>query len=213
MPCPSLTEDSCRDLLVRFAGVPDPRRARGIRHQVQTILTIAAVAVLCGARSFAAIGEWAADAPQWVLEVLGARRSWLRGALVAPHEATLRRTIQAFDADLLDAVISGWLAAAAATSTGGVAGLRALAVDGKTVRGAWRPDGSQVHLLSAISHDTGVVLAQREIAAKTNEIPELAPLLAGLDLSGVVVTADALHTQRATARHLVSAGAPTTCSP
>ena len=204
MPCPSLTEDSCRDLLVRFAGVPDPRRARGIRHQVQTILTIAAVAVLCGARSFAAIGEWAADAPQWVLEVLGARRSWLRGALVAPHEATLRRTIQAFDADLLDAVISGWLAAAAATSTGGVAGLRALAVDGKTVRGAWRPDGSQVHLLSAISHDTGVVLAQREIAAKTNEIPELAPLLAGLDLSGVVVTADALHTQRATARHLVS---------
>jgi len=206
MACPSLTEDSCRDLLARFAGVPDPRRARGIRHQVQTILTIAAVAVLCGARSFAAIGEWATDAPQWVLEVLGARRSWLRGALVAPHEATLRRTIQAFDADLLDAVISGWLAAAATAtaSTGGVGGLRALAVDGKTVRGAWRPDGSQVHLLAAISHDTGVVLAQREIAAKTNEIPELAPLLAGLDLSGVVVTADALHTQRTTARHLVA---------
>jgi predicted transposase YbfD/YdcC len=100
-------------------------------------------------------------------------------------------------------VISGWLAAQAASSTGG-AGLRALAVDGKTVRGAWRPDGSQVHLLSAISHDTGVVLAQREIAAKTNEIPELAPLLGELDLSGLVVTADALHTQRTTACHLVS---------
>ena len=61
-----------------------------------------------------------------------------------------------------------------------------------------------MHLLSAISHDTGVVLAQREIAAKPNEIPELAPLLAGLDLSAVAVTADALHTQRATARHLVA---------
>jgi hypothetical protein len=46
-------------------------------------------------------------------------------------------------------------------------------VDGKVVRGAWRPDRSQVHLLSAISHDTAVVLAQREITAKTNEIPEL----------------------------------------
>src|SRR5665811_2357392 len=80
----------------------------------------------------------------------------------------------------------------------------AIAVDGKVVRGAWRPDGSQVHLLSAVSHDTAVVLAQREIAAKTNEIPELAPLLADLDLTGVVVTADALHTQRETARHLVA---------
>lgn len=79
----------------------------------------------------------------------------------------------------------------------------AVAVDGKTVRGAWRSDGTQVHLLSAISHEGGVVLAQREIVAKTNEIPELAPLLAGL-VTGVVITADALHTQRATAHHLVA---------
>lgn len=57
-------------------------------------------------------------------------------------------------------------------------------MDGKVVRGAWRPDGSQVHLLSAISHDTAIVLAQREIAAKTNEIPKLSTLLADLDLSG-----------------------------
>lgn len=201
-PCPPLTEQSCTDLLARFAAVPDPRRPRGIRHQVQTILAIAAAAVVGGARSFAAIGEWATDAPQWVLAVLGARQDHMHGHLVAPHEATLRRTIQAFDAELLDAVISGWLAEQCAT--GSRATLPAVAADGKTVRGAWRPDGTQVHLLSAISHDAGVVLAQREIAAKTNEIPELAPLLAELDLAGVVVTADALHTQRATAEHLVS---------
>lgn len=203
MSCPPLTEQSFRDLLAFFAEVPDPRRPRGIRHQVPTILAIAAAAVVCGARSFTAIGEWAADAPEWVLAVLGARRHRQHGRLVSPHEATLRRTIQAFDAELLDAVISGWLAARATTTADGT-GLRALAVDGKTVRGAWRPDGSQVHLLSAISHDAGVVLAQREIAAKTNEIPELKPLLAGLDLAGMVVTADALHTQRETARHLVA---------
>ena len=204
MPFPPLTEDLCRDLLARFAAVPDPRCARGVRHQVQAILAIAAVAVVCGARSFAAIGEWAADAPQWVLQVLGARRSWLRGCLVAPHEATLRRTIQAFDANVLDALISQWLAAqGGAAADGGVGGLPTVAVDGKTVRGAWRADGRQVHLLSAISHEGGVVMAQREIAAKTNEIPGLAPLLGDLDLTGVVVTADALHTQRATARHLV----------
>ena len=204
MSCTPLTEQSCRDLLARFAEVPDPRRPRGIRHQVPTILSIAAAAVVCGARSFTAVGEWAADAPQWVLAVLGARRHRQHGGLVAPHEATLRRTIQAFDAELLDAVISAWLAARATTTTADETGLPALAVDGKTVRGAWRPDGSQVHLLSAVSHDAGLVLAQREIAAKTNEIPELKPLLAGLDLAGMVVTADALHTQRETARHLVA---------
>jgi predicted transposase YbfD/YdcC len=204
-PCPQLTEGSCQQLLARFAAVPDPRCARGIRHQVQTILAIAAAAVVCGARSFAAIGEWAADAPPWVLAALGARQHALRGVLIAPHEATLRRTIQAFDAELLDTVVSQWLAQQApppAVDAG--TGLPAIAVDGKTVRGAWRPDGSQVHLLSAISHHSALVLAQREIAAKTNEIPELAPLLAGLDLSNVVVTADALHTQRETARHLVA---------
>src|ERR1035437_5875861 len=203
MPCPSLTEDSFQDLLARFAAVHDPRHPRGIRHTVQVILAIAAVAVICGARSFAAIGEWACDAPQWVLEVVGARWHRLRGRFVAPHEATLRRTIQAFDAELLDAVICGWIAQQAGSKPAG-AQRSAIAVDGKVVRGAWRPDGSQVHLLSAVSHDTAVVLAQREIAAKTNEIPELAPLLANLDLTGVVVTADALHTQRETARHLVA---------
>ena len=143
-----------------------------------------------------------------MLAVLGARGV---GCPPAPRprwpgladEATLRRTIQAFDAELLDAVISGWLAARTTTTANGT-GLRAPAVDGKTVRGAWRPDGSQVHLLSAVSHDAGLVLAQREIAAKTNEIPELKPLLASLDLAGMVVTADALHTQRETARHLVA---------
>lgn len=198
---PPLTKDSFQDLLARFAAVRDPRHPRGIRHQVQAILAISAVAVVCGARSFAAIGEWACDAPQWFLELVGARRHGVQGRFVAPHEATLRRTIQAFDAELLDAVICGWIAQQAGAKA--VGARQAIALDGKVVRGAWRPDGSQVHLLSAISHDTAVVLAQRQIAAKTNEIPELAPLLAGLDLTGVVVTADALHTQRETARHLV----------
>jgi len=75
--------------------------------------------------------------------------------------------------------------------------------DGKTVRGAVRGDGSQVHLLSVFDVATGTVRAQREVDAKTNEIPELAPAVAHLDLTGQVVTLDALHTQAETARHLV----------
>ena len=81
--------------------------------------------------------------------------------------------------------------------------LEQAAADGKTVRGAVRPDGTQVHLLSVFDVTSGTARAQREVAATTNEIPELAPAIAHLDLTGQVVTLDALHTQAETARHLV----------
>lgn len=80
--------------------------------------------------------------------------------------------------------------------------LPAVAGDGKVARGAVRPDGTRVNLLSVMDTATGTTLTQREIPAKTNEIPELAPAIAHLDLAGKVVTLDALHTQAETARHL-----------
>jgi hypothetical protein len=91
--CPSAAQP-CRDLLAVFADLPEPRRPRGVRHAVCAILAMAGLAVLGGARSFTAIGEWAADAPQWLLELLRARLDAVTGRFVAPHEATLRRTIQ-----------------------------------------------------------------------------------------------------------------------
>jgi predicted transposase YbfD/YdcC len=80
---------------------------------------------------------------------------------------------------------------------------RALTVDGKAVRGARRDDGRAVHLLAAMVHGVPAVLAQRDVAHKTNEITQVKPLLDPLDLTGWVVTLDALHCQRATARYLV----------
>jgi len=80
---------------------------------------------------------------------------------------------------------------------------RALAVDGKAVRGARRDDGRAVHLLAAMLHDVPAVLAQRDVAHKTNEITQVEPLLDPLELTGWVVTLDALHCQRRTARYLV----------
>ncbi|MEV6742314.1 ISAs1 family transposase [Streptomyces sp. NPDC051104] len=79
-----------------------------------------------------------------------------------------------------------------------------LAVDGKTMRGS-RTDGTSVHLLAAALHACQTVIAQRQIAAKSNEIPAFAPLLNQIDLRGVVVTADAMHTQRAHAEHVITA--------
>ena len=75
-----------------------------------------------------------------------------------------------------------------------------IALDGKTVRGArTRPDGKAPHLVAAFDHATGAVLGQVAVDAKSNEIPAARTLFAGLDLTGVVVTMDAMHTQTDTA--------------
>jgi predicted transposase YbfD/YdcC len=80
---------------------------------------------------------------------------------------------------------------------------RGLSVDGKAVRGAIQPDGRAVHLLAAMAHEVPAVLAQRDVAHKTNEITQVKPLLDPLELTGWAVTLDALHAQRETARYLV----------
>ena len=71
-------------------------------------------AVLAGARSFAAIGEWVADAPPEVMAALGIMRDPLTGRFDPPDEATIRRVLEAVDADALDAAVGAWLASAAA---------------------------------------------------------------------------------------------------
>ena len=76
-------------------------------------------------------------------------------------------------------------------------------VDGKTVRGARREDGTAPHLLAAMTREEAAVIAQRQVSEKSNEIPAFIPLLRDLRLDGAVVLADALHTQRETARFLV----------
>jgi predicted transposase YbfD/YdcC len=185
------------DLREHLTAVPDPRHRRGTRHSITTILLIAAAAVLTGARSFTAIGEWAADLPQHLLAVLGARVDRRRGLYQAPGEATVRRVLGLVDGDALDDVIGAWLA-------GQDDGASAIAVDGKTLRGTCDDTGQGgVHLLAAMTHDSGIVVAQREVDGKTNEITCFQPLLSTIAMTGVVVTADALHTQRAHARHLV----------
>jgi hypothetical protein len=73
-----------------------------------------------------------------------------------------------------------------------------IAVDGKTLRGTCDETGQGgVHLLAAMTHDSGIVVSQREVGEKTNEITAFQPMLDTVDLTDVVVTADAMHTQRA----------------
>lgn len=180
-------------LLAALAKVPDPRKPRGVRHQMNAILAVAVCAVLAGCRSYTAIGEWAAGASSQVLAALQAGGS-------VPCESTIRRVLQRLDGDELDTVVGSW---AAACTEPAATGRRLVAVDGKRVRGSGSDSADPRHLLAAIDHTHGVVLAQREVGGKTNEITEFAPLLDTVDLTGAVVTADAMHAQRGHADYLV----------
>jgi predicted transposase YbfD/YdcC len=193
-----------------LSTLTDPRKPRGVRHGLVTLLSVAVCAVVAGARSFVAIAEWAADLPIDVAATLGI-------SAAPPSESAVRRLVGRLDPDRFDNAIGAWVQQLCADVT--PAGRRrVLAVDGKTLRGSrTTTDGSGEgarHLLAVIDHHTGTVLGQRNVDGKTSEITEFVPLLDTLtglnptgDLAGTVITADALHTQRDHVEHLHDMGA------
>jgi len=192
-----------------LAALPDPRDRRGLRHDLAGVLAVAVCAVLAGAKSLSAIGEWAADAPPDVLVSLGIRPDPLTGVVRAPDEATVRRVLTGIDADALDAAVGAWLQAVRTPPVSvppatGRTSWPAVAVDGKTLRGSGHHDRAKVHLLAVADHSSQAVLGQVQVDGKSNEITAFGPLLDRVDLTGTVVTSDAMHTQREHADYLVT---------
>ncbi|MER5602873.1 ISAs1 family transposase [Streptomyces sp. NPDC002265] len=182
-------------MLERPAEVPDPRDPRGVRHPLAVVLALTACAVLAGATSLPAVGEWIADAPAHVLRQLGARPDPLIPRRALPAETTVRRLLARVDADALDRAVGRWLADRRPKATA-TAGLRGLAVDGKSLRDAAKARGRKIHL-PPLDHASSLLLAQLDIGEKTDEITCFQPLLdAVTDLADTVVTSDAMHTQR-----------------
>jgi predicted transposase YbfD/YdcC len=205
----ALAPDQGQELLDHLAQLADPRQRRGRRHTLGAVLAVAVAAVLAGANSLVAIGEWASDAPCQVLAALGVRRDPLTGARRPPGEATVRRVLARIDADALDRAIGAWLASqqpqsANLPSPTPCSPRRAVAIDGKTLRGSGQHPSPQVHLLAVMDHTTRAVLAQTDVDATTNEITQFQPLLESLDLAGWVITADAMHSQHTHADWLVT---------
>jgi predicted transposase YbfD/YdcC len=189
-------------LLERLAQITDHRKRRGVRHPLASLLGIAVAATLAGARNITAIGEFAADCPQPVLEALGAKYHPRHKRFIAPHTDTFRRALSGVDADRLDEVVGAWLLEQ--VRNGRIDEQRLiLALDGKSMRGAVDEQGRAVHLFAAMVHGEAAVIAQQQVDTKTNEISAFRSLLADLDLKGALVTADAMHTHRANAAWLV----------
>ena len=198
-----LSEAETITLVAALGAVPDPRKARGRRYCLQAILMLALTGVMAGARSWTALAQWARD---------GQHRVRLCGP--PPSLWTFRRVLCDLDVTAVEAALSAWVldrrqtAARAAVSAGPRAAERVvLACDGKTVRGSRSKAGPATALFSVFEHRHRLVLTQRavcdgnEIAAFTGTLDTL------FDLREVLVTADALHTQREHARYLHGRGA------
>ncbi len=191
--------DGLCDVAAVLSVLPGPRRRQGRRFTLEAVLGLALAAVIAGARSYRQIAEWVGDLDEHVRRRFGGGRG-------APSAATIRRVVLGVDPDLLDAVLTAWVATRT-PDRDDREGLVCLAVDGKSARGARRADGRAVHLVAAVDHTTGVVHGQVAVDAKSNEITAFVPLLDQVDLTGVVVTADAMHTQDTHARYLHRRGA------
>ena len=106
----ALLAGECSGFLEYLQQVPAPRDPRGMRHSLTSLLLAAVAVVLAGAQSLAAVGEWVAGAPPQVLAALGIRHDPLVRRFEPPDEATIRRVLEAVDADRFGAALGAWLA-------------------------------------------------------------------------------------------------------
>ena len=179
-----------------FFDLVDPRLARTRRHQLLDIVAIALCAVLAGAESWVEVEEWGDIKLSWL-------RAWLALPNGIPSHDTFGRVFSRIDPDQLETGFMRWvqLLATGATATGGI-----VAIDGKTVRAAREHGASALHIVSAWASRTRLVLGQEAVDQKSNEITAIPELLGRLDLSGQVVTIDAMGCQTAIAQQIVAQG-------
>lgn len=176
--------------------VDDPRMQRTRHHSLNDILTIAVLAVICGADGFVQIERFA-----------HAKFKWLKTFLDLPHgipsHDTLGRVLAALDPDQFERWITQWTAHLARRTQG-----RVLAIDGKTLRRSFQAAGGKaaIHMINAWCSTNHLVLGQLATDQKSNEITAVPKLLELLDLKGAIVTVDALNCQKATAQKIITGG-------
>jgi predicted transposase YbfD/YdcC len=205
-------ESLAADVWRRLEALPDPRSPRGRIYPLACLVAVALCAfTAAGTDRFTAVGQWVSRAGQADLARL--RASWdpVAGRYRAPDEKTIRVVLDRLDPRALlgprprrpgggppPGSVRGYPARHAAQQAKALARdrLPAVAVDGKTSRGARRADGTRVDMLGAAEHG-GHLLDHLEVDVKHNETSHLSALLEPMDLDGAVVTFDALHTVRA----------------
>ena len=179
-----------------FAELKDPRVERTREHLLEEILLIAIAAILSGANGWNEIENYGK-----------AKREWLSSFLLLPggipsHD-TFNRVFAALAPEELEEGFAAWVGSIARLTAGEV-----VAIDGKTLRGTRTAAGKAiVHMVSAWANSNNLVLGQRKVDDKSNEITAIPKLLKALELSGAVVTIDAIGCQKSIAGQIVDQGA------
>jgi predicted transposase YbfD/YdcC len=191
----SKPEPKIISLITTLEEVPDPRVDRSKDHDLVDILVIALCTVLVGGESFYDMEEFAEIRLDWL-------KTFLRLRNGAPSHDTFNRVFQALDADQLADALSRWT-----QSVRAVLGGEVVALDGKTVRRALNQGEDFRVIVSAWATESGLLLGQRKVRDKSNEITAVPELLRALELAGCIVTADAMHCQRNIAKEIIEADA------
>jgi predicted transposase YbfD/YdcC len=178
-----------------FADLVDPRRGNAQRHELDEIVMVALLAMISGA-------ETCVDMALFGRSKEALLRRFLRLPGGIPSHDTFSRVFRLLDPAAFEVCFGRYVAALAERVQG------VIAVDGKTARRSFDRQSGQgpLHLISAFACDTRLALGQRKVDGKSNEITALPELLALLTLDGCIVTADAMHCQRATAEAIVARG-------
>jgi hypothetical protein len=183
-------------LLAHLAQIPDPRSPHGQRFPLTALLAAACAAILCGARSFAAIAQWGRSQDLGLMHRLGFHRT-------PPTAGAYRYLFLRLGADDVETALGGWIAPLVRPQADQ---LRPTPLDGKTARGSGGALRAAVHLLALLDGPTGGVLRQAAVDAKTNEHKAALELLEGLVLDGRLVTADAMFCHRDVAERILGQG-------
>ncbi len=181
-----------------FSDLPDPRVDRTKKHLLLDVLVLTLCATLCGVETWEDIEQYALVKQDWFRERLGL---CLPNGI--PSDDTFRRIFSALDPIAFGACFRAWTQEFHQRTKGEV-----LALDGKTLRGSFDNALGQkpLHMVSAFACTNRLVIGSLAVDDKSNEIPAAAALLALLDLRECVVTADAMHCQKALAKQIVAQG-------
>ncbi|PNY36343.1 ISAs1 family transposase [Rhodopirellula baltica] len=180
-----------------FENISDPRVERGRNHDLLEMIFIALTASICGADGWVDVERFAKTKADWFQRYIDLKHG-------IPSHDTFGRVFSRLDTGEFLASMHHWIDLFATSLRG-----QGIAIDGKTLRGSFdqASNKSALHTLTAFATDSRLVLRQLSVEHKSNEIPAVPMLLELLDLAGAVVTLDAMHCQRATARVIVNAEA------
>lgn len=180
-----------------FENVTDPRAERGCNHDLLEMIFLTLTATICGANGWADVERFAKAKLSWFRRYVKLERG-------VPSHDTLGRVFSRLDTGEFLTAMHAWI-----DQFAGALRDKGIAIDGKVLRGSFDRSASQspLHTITAFATETRLCLRQMSVDDKSNEIPAVPVLLSLMEIEGAVVTLDAMHCQKETAKAIADAKA------